>query len=376
MLNVSRQIVGIDANEANLIRERVGSNKFAFNILLALSKVKTEFGFKIYLSTPVLEDLPLSRENWKYRIIPPPKFWTQWRLPFDLYFNKPRPDLFLSLGHYAPRFSPVKSLVSIMDLGYLTYPEQLTRKDFWKLKHWTSYSIRSATAIITISEYSKREIIRFYHVDPKKICVVYPGYDKNLFRQVNSPKKIKMIMTKYNINKPFLIFVGALKPNKNLERLITAFSQLKQENLELVIVGKKGWLYDSIFRTVKELGLGKRVIFTGFVPEAELPYLLNGASLFVFPSLYEGFGIPVVEAMACGLPVLTSNVGSLPEVIDNCGVVVDPYSIESIVNGIVEGLKMSAFYKKLGLKRVNIFSWEKSAKEIVEIIKHQLQFNA
>lgn len=339
-------LIGIDANEANLIRERVGSNKFAYNILLALSKLNIDINFRVYLSTPTLEDLPKEKDNWKYRIIPPPKFWTQWRLPLDLYLHKPRPDIFLSLGHYAPRFSPIKTIVSIMDLGFLIYPEQLTKKDLWQLKSWTGYSIESATHILTISEHTKKDIMTFYNVDPDKISIVYPGYDQNIFKPINNKEKLHQILGKYSINNPYLIFVGALKPNKNLERLLSAFNKLDQKNLDLVIVGKKGWLYESIFKTVAELGLENRVIFTGFVPEVELPYLLNGAQLFVSPSLYEGFGMPVVEAMACGTPVLTSNVGSLPEVVGDSGVVVDPYEIDSITKGIDKALAKSKYFKK------------------------------
>lgn len=365
-------LIGIDANEANLIPDRVGSNKFAFNILFALSKLDTDNNFTVYLSTPPLEDLPKARGNWNYRVIPPPKFWTQWRLPLDLYIHNPRPNVLLSLGHYAPRFSPIKTVVSIMDLGYLIYPEQLTKRDLWQLKNWTSYSIKSAAHIITISEHTKKDIIKFYKVDPSRISVIYPGYDSSIFRPISDQEKIKGILTKYSINKPYLVFVGALKPNKNLERLIEAFNKLRQEDLDLVIVGKKGWLYDSIFRTVSKLGIEKRVIFTGFVPDEELPYLLNGAKLFVFPSLYEGFGMPVVEAMACGTPVLTSNVGSLPEVLDNCGLIADPYSIDSIALGIVKGLKRSSYYTEKGLKRAKLFSWEKSAKEVIKIVNSLL----
>ncbi len=162
--------------------------------------------------------------------------------------------------------------------------------------------------------------------------------------------------------------MGALKPNKNLERLVAAFNKLKRENLDLVIVGKKGWLYEPIFKTVSELGLEKRVIFTGFVPDDELPYLINGAKLFVLPSLYEGFGMPVVEAMACGTPVLTSTVGSLPEVAGDSGIAVDPYSIDSIAGGIAEGLERSVHYREKGLQRAKFFSWEKSAEKIMKVI--------
>lgn len=326
----------------------------------------------VYLSKPPLDDLPNPKANWQYRVISPAKFWTQWRLPLDLYAHNPRPDIFLSLGHYAPRFTPIKNIVTITDLGFLTYPEQLTRKDLWQLKHWTDYSVRSAGHIIAISEYTKKDIIKFYHINPNKISIIYPGYDKDLFRPLNNQKEIEKILLKYNITKPYLLFIGALKPNKNLERLITAFSRLEYKNFNLVIVGKKGWFYESIFETVSKLKLEDRIIFTGFVPDIELPFLLNAARLFVFPSLYEGFGMPVIEAMACGTPVVTSNVASLPEVIGDAGVTVDPYRVEDITAGIIDGLEKHIFYSEKGLKRVKSFSWDQSAKQLIKIIERFL----
>ncbi|PIU03647.1 glycosyltransferase family 1 protein [Candidatus Shapirobacteria bacterium CG08_land_8_20_14_0_20_39_18] len=350
--------IGINANEANLVTNRVGSNQFAFGLLKALAQIKTKHQFVIYLSTPPLEDLPKTSANWTYRVIPLPKFWTQWRLPLDLYFHQPRPDLIFSLGHYGPRFSPVPSLVTIMDLGFLKFPNQFTKKDFYQLKSWTEYSVKQATAVFAISETTKQDIINTYKIRPGKITVIYPGYDKEIFFPKQEPSA-----------QPYLLFLGSLRPSKNLERLIEAFNLLEDKKIQLVLAGKKGWLYESIFQKVKELKLENRVTFTDFVPEKEIPTLMRQAEVFVFPSLYEGFGIPVVEAMACGTPVLVSNAGSLPEVIGNAGVIVNPYKVEEIAKGIKLAIKNQDNLKVKGLVQAKKYDWEKSAQKVMEILE-------
>lgn len=357
-------LIGIDANEANLTRNRVGINQYAFDLLHAIYDLKTDHQFVIYLKTPPLDDLPKIRKSWSYRTIPFPKLWTQTRLPFDLYTHKPRPDVFFSMTHYAPRWSPVPTVVAIMDLGFLQTPEQFTAKDFNQLKSWTGYSVKQAARVITISEYTKKDIIKYY--GSKNITVTYPGYDQKLFKPTKNPE----ILSKYDIKEPYFLFLSSLKPSKNVEGLIRAFAKLNIEHLTLVISGKKGWLYDQIFQTVRDLHLENRVLFTGFVDETDVPVLMTNASAFVMPSFFEGFGIPVLEAMACGTPVVISRVASLPEVAGGAGIYVDPLDTASISSGlqIAIGPKKHEFVK-LGLERVKSFSWAKSARQTLACLE-------
>ena len=356
-------LIGIDANEANLTANRVGINEYAFNLLHALYKLKTSHEFVIYLKTKKLDDLPPERKDWHYRVIPWPALWTQTRLPYDLYTHLPRPDVFLSLTHYAPRFCPMPSVVSIMDLGFLSTPEQFTKKDFNQLKSWTGYSIRQATRVLAISEYTKKDIIRYYHQDPAKIVVTPLAYNQKLFKPTSDQK----VLAKYGIKKPYILFLSSLKPSKNVDGLVRAFAKLSLQDLpvgtQLVIAGKKAWLYEDLFRLTEGLNLQGKVIFTGFVDDAEKPVLMSSCSAFVLPSFFEGFGIPVLEAMACGVPVVISNVASLPEVAGEAGIYVDPTSVDSIANGIKTAFsaKASEFVKQ-GLKRVKSFSWAKTAR--------------
>ncbi|HBC72912.1 MAG: Glycosyl transferase group 1 [Candidatus Amesbacteria bacterium GW2011_GWB1_47_19] len=359
-------IIGIDANEANLTRFRVGVNQYAFDLLHAFYRLPSSHRFVIYLKTQVLDDLPPARRNWEYRIIPFPKLWTQTRLPWDLYTHRPQPDVFFSLTHYAPRFSPVPTVVAVMDLGFLKFPDQFTPKDYNQLKNWTAYSARQAAAVITISRHSKKDIISAYGIDPAKIFVTYPGYDRQLFR----PVKNASVLKKYGVNPPYFLFLGSLRPSKNIEGLINAFHHLEPKTYNLVIAGKKGWMYERIFTTVGQLALENRVIFTGFVDEAEVPALMTGATAFVMPSFYEGFGIPVVEAMACGTPVVVSKVASLPEVAGPAGIYIDPSSPGSIAAGLLTaaGPYRREFVKK-GLDRVKLFNWAKTARQTLQILE-------
>jgi glycosyltransferase involved in cell wall biosynthesis len=361
--------IGIDANEANLVQHRLGSNEFAYGLLKTIEKIDTLHSYQTYLSTPLLNDMPKRRPRWNYRIIPPHTFWTQWRLPLDLYLRFPRPKVFLSLSHYVPRFSPIPRIVTITDLGYLKFPEQLRKKDLLQLKLWTAYSIKVADHIIAISEFTKKDILDNYQIDMSKISVIYPGYDKSIFNVSLQKKSAKQVLKKYNIDPPYLLFLGALKPSKNLERLIEAFNQLDQNNLKLVIAGKKGWLYESVFEIVKKLNLENKVIFTDFVSDKDKPLLMSYAEAFLLPSLYEGFGIPVVESMACGVPVLVSNQGSLPEVVDSAGIVVNPYEVQSIADGIKKTIKERERLIKKGLERVKLFDWEASAKKTINLLE-------
>jgi len=369
-------IIGIDGNEAN-IEKRVGSNQYAFELMKALYKLKNRYQWIIYLRDKPLADMPLARKDWEYRVFGPKKFWTQWRLPLDLYLHEPRPDIFFSPGHYSPRFCPAPLVVSIMDLGYLRFPEQFTKRDLYQLTSWTACSIKKASHLFAISESTKNDIIKRYQIAEKKISVTYPGYNEKNFQFPISNFQINKVKKKYKISGDYLLFLSTLKPGKNIERLIEAFSIINHQSsiINLVIAGRKGWLYQTIFDKVKELGLTKRVIFTGFVDEEEVPALMAGAKVFVLPSFWEGFGIPVVEAMACGVPVVVSNAGSLPEVVGEAGVVVDPYQSEDIARGIKEAIDNRDELVKKGLEQVKKFSWEKCARETLEVLEKLKSMN-
>ncbi len=346
--------IAVDGYEAN-VAQRLGSSQVAFELLRNLEKIDRKNEYLILLPAPPLGDLPKEREGWKYKILKPKRLWTQIALPLALYTAKQKPDIFFSPTHYIPRFSPVKRVVTIFDLSFLHFPQMFKRSDLWKLKNWTKYSIKNADHIITISNFSKQDIIKQYKIDKKKITVAYPGFDQEIFHPMGNKKD------------NYIIYIGTIQPRKNLVRLIEAVSRI--DNLKLVVVGKQGWKYEETLAAPKRFGVEDRVQFLGFVPTEQLSDLISSSLAFIQPSLYEGFGIPVVEAMACGVPVLVSNVSSLPEIIGKAGLTFDPLSIDQIeqaIRTIISDNKLRARYSKLGLEQVKRYSWEKMAKAVLK----------
>lgn len=378
-------IIGIDANEANVER-KVGISEYAFQLLMQFSSSKFKAQsltppaggskFIIYLKNKPLSNLPVPDKNWEYRVLKPGKFWTQWRLPLDLYLHQPRPDVFFTTSHYAPRFSPVPTVVSVMDLSYLYFPGMFKASDLIQLRHWTAYSVKKAKRVITISKSSKFDIIKEYKIPEEKVVVVHPGIKPavNLNLHVYNMETIK---AKHKLNRNFILFVGTLQPRKNIIRLIEAFSKVCRDekvppDLQLVIVGKKGWLYEEILKKPKELDIEEKVKFLDFVSDDELVLLYQNAICFILPSLYEGFGLPVLEAMKYGCPVITSNVSSLPEAGGEAAVYVDPLSVDDIAEKICKVVIHPEIRKELKEKsKVQLakFSWEKTAKETLKVLE-------
>ena len=394
-------IIGVDGNEAN-VKNRVGTGQYAFELLkqfakdLPAGKAGKKHQFLIFLKDQPLYDLPSETINFKYKVFGPKKFWTQFALPIKLTFGLPggkagsKPNVLFSTAHYLPRFCPVPTVVTIHDLSFLHYPEMFRKSDLYQLKIGSQYSINHATHIIAVSQTTKDDIVKNYQVDSAKITVTYEGYDQSRFKP-QSESDINRMKKKYQIDGDYIIFVGTLQPRKNLERLIEAFASIVHssqlivngekktvnrepltDNLSLVIAGKKGWLYDSIFAKVKELNLSQRVIFTGYVPDEDIPVLISGAKAYVLPSLWEGFGIPVIEAQACGVPVIVSNASSLPEIVKDSGILVDPKSVKSIADGIKKVLtndRTRSDLVKKGFTNIKRFSWQNCAKQTLEVLE-------
>lgn len=365
-------IIGIDGNEANGER-RVGIGEYAYELLAKFAKFDPPNGwtkFEIYLKEEPRSDLPREREGWRYRVVGPRKLWTQFALPLNLYIHKPRPDVFFTPTHYAPRFSPIPTVISIMDLSYIHYPDMFKRSDLYQLRNWTSYSVRHAKKIFTISESSKHDIIKTYVLPSERVVVTYPGVKM----QKANVKSQKSVLEKYGIERDYILFVGTIQPRKNIARLIEAFSKLKPKtsNLSLIIVGKKGWLLEDILAAPKKFGVEKNVQFLDFVPDEDLAIFYQKALFFILPSLYEGFGLPVLEAMANGCPVITSNVSSLPEAGGDAALYVDPNNVDDIANKMKTLLEDEEVRNKLvekGYQQAKKFSWEKTARETLAVLE-------
>ncbi|UXM85418.1 glycosyltransferase family 4 protein [Methanococcus aeolicus] len=263
-----------------------------------------------------------------------------------------------------------KYILSVLDIIQILFPKEIKKSVYISQKIMLSKSIQSADKIISISHHTKNDIIKHFKIPKDKIKVIHLAANEN-YKPLNE-KEIDKIKQKYNLNYPFILYVGTLEPRKNIPTLLKAFYKLKKRGIihKLVITGKKGWKYKSIFETIEKLNLQKDVIFTGYVPDEDLPALYNAADLFVYPSIYEGFGLPPLEAMQCGTPVITSNTSSLPEVVGDAGIMVNPYDVDELANKMYEVLTNDGLREELskkGIERAKLFSWKKCAEEHLKV---------
>jgi glycosyltransferase involved in cell wall biosynthesis len=267
-------------------------------------------------------------------------------------------------------------VVTVHDLGYLYYPGAHRFLDGLYLDLSTRYNARAASRVIASSQATKDDLVQQCGIEPDKITVVYFGYDETM-QPVEDEATIEKVKARYGIQGDYVLHVGTLQPRKNLGRLLEAYAMVRKQAKRgetpcLVMAGRKGWLYDQIFQQVERLGLESAVILPGYVPQDDLPALLSGAHLFAFPSLYEGFGLPVLEAMACGTPVLCSNVSSLPEVAGDAALLVDPLDVKSMAEAMNRLLQDEGLRSQLverGYRQVRQFSWERCARETLAVLE-------
>ncbi|MEI9476730.1 MAG: glycosyltransferase family 1 protein [Deltaproteobacteria bacterium] len=288
---------------------------------------------------------------------------------FQLYIRQIRPSLYHETKYAPFHFDCGPTILTIYDLSFVRHPE-------WhppdRVKHFEKYCLRKlpqVDTIITISEFSRKEIINLLNVRPEKIYVTPLGVDRAF---TPGTQQIRELPDRY------ILFLGNLEPRKNLPVLVTAYTSLPeklQERYPLVIAGAKGWHNHELNKTLLSLQKKERIIMTGYLPQETLPNLYRRASLFVYPSLYEGFGLPVVEAMASGVPVLTSNTTSLPEVVGDAGLLVDPYDVNDLREGmlkLLEDEKERNEMSEKGLERAKLFSWEKCARGTLSVYERTL----
>jgi glycosyltransferase involved in cell wall biosynthesis len=288
------------------------------------------------------------------------------------YFAKNKFNVYHSTSNLLPYFSNIPSILTVHDLVPVDYPRYVRAETLMYYKLCLGRSIYKANKIIAVSNKVKEDIIRRFNIDKNKIQVIYHGVESQ-FRKVVCKDKLAAVTKKYDLPGCFLLFVGNLEPRKNLVRLLEAFIYLKRHfriDHKLVIVGKKGWKYEDIFREQRFEHIKGQILFTGYVERNDLPSIYSLCDLFVFPSVYEGFGLPVVEAMACEAPVLISNEGALPEVTGNIYPRADAFDVKDIAFKIHMLLKDRELRKhniEHGTERARFFTWEKTANETLEV---------
>jgi glycosyltransferase involved in cell wall biosynthesis len=283
------------------------------------------------------------------------------------------PDLLFVPAHVLPLIRPRRTLVTIHDLGYRAFPQAHPARQRRYLELSTRWNARVATHVIADSLATRDAILQSYRVAPEKITVVHPGYDARL-APVIDPQSLLQVRRRYDIPGDYVLFVGRLQPRKNLGRLVEAFASIADQHpgLSLVLAGPRGWLVEPIASQVQAMGLDQRVLFPGYVAEEDKAALISGARVFAYPSLYEGFGFPVLEAQACGTPLLASTTSSLPEVTGEGGWLVDPLSTEAIADGLDRLLTDTALRERLvnlGYQNLARFSWSQAAQAVNSVIE-------
>lgn len=293
--------------------------------------------------------------------------WEQ--LAWPLQARQHQVDLLHSMAFVTPVLASCPAVVTVYDLSFVHFPDRFPRRQRWYLTQQTRRSCRRARRIITISESGRQDVHRLFNVPLARIDVVYPGVDA-MYRPYTAAAVERFRQEKGHGR--YLLHVGTLQPRKNIPLLLEAFAQLMAPHLKLVLIGGKGWLYDEIFARVQALGLAGRVHFTGYVADEELPLWYNAAELLVFPSVYEGFGMPVVEAMACGTPVVAARSSSIPEATGAAGLLFDPHdavALKAQIAAVLHDPQLSAKMRAQGLAHASQFSWERAGRETAAVYR-------
>ena len=351
-----------------------GIGTYIRNLVHQLSRIDQETEYVLICRPQDLPRIRIPGPNFRAVVEPakPYSISEQVRVPMTLL--REHIDLFHAPHYVLPPAIHCRSVVTIHDCIHLMFPQYLPGRlahAYAKLQLWTA--AHRSDHILTVSEASKLDILRRFRIPADKVTVVYNAIDARLAREP-ADEEVDRVIARYQLRDPFALYVGNIKPHKNLERLIEAFHQLRQESafeaLKLVIIGDEISKYQGLRRAVHVHKLHKHVRFFGFVPLETLAVLYQLASVFVFPSLYEGFGLPPLEAMYFGTPVVTSNVSSLPEVVGDAAMLVDPYSAESIADGMRRVLTdehLRAFLRERGMARAREYSWEQSVRQIRDV---------
>jgi glycosyltransferase involved in cell wall biosynthesis len=303
-------------------------------------------------------------ERWLARL------WYRLRLPLWVESWTGPLHLFHQPDFVLPPVRPeTRTIVTVHDLSFVRNPDTVMPGMAAHLNRWVPYSVGKADHVIAVSEATRQDLIEFYQTPPEKISVLYHGVTPE-FEPVREPARLAAVRQRYGLGQqPFVLSLGTIQPRKNHRRLVEAFAQVDSDLL-LVIAGKKGWAYQELFEEVARWGLADRVHFPGFVAEADLPALYSAAELFIYPSLCEGFGLPLAEAMACGTPVITSNRSSLPEVVGDAGLLIDPEDTAAMAGAMASVLQDSSLRRRLaeaGRARAACFTWEAMAVRLIRL---------
>ncbi len=364
---VELPLLGIDASRA-LSDMPTGIEGYAYHLLRALLPHLSDWRVRLYFSRPPPADLFPEAEK---RVIPFPRLWTHIRLAWEI--QRHPPAVLFVPSHVLPWRTPCRSLVTVHDLGFRAFPQAHPWRQRVYLEWSTRHNVLTATHVLADSRATKQAIIEAYRVPEEKITVAYPGYESDL-APVRDPAKLAAVREKYRIPGEYIVFLGRLHPRKNLVRLVEAFALLLRAHPQLILVlaGPSGWLTDPLHERVRALGLEDKVLFPGYITPEDKAALLSGARVFAYPSLYEGFGFPALEAQACGTPLLAGNTSSLPEVVGKGGVLVPPQDVQAIFQGLLRLVEDQSLRNEVvaaGYANLRAFSWEATAATVAQVLR-------
>lgn len=361
-----------------VIRNTAGIGRYAKELVTALIRLDTGEDIRFFYT-----DVEGSTPEPPLDVIPrrilrcPKKVWAAgvllgsiFRFPMDRLFGDI--DIYHATDHLLPTLKKTRSIYTLYDLTFSLNPRTHLPLLRWSSDFLVPRSLKRCDRIIAISECTKRDAVRLYGIEADKIKVIPLGVSER-FRPSTDGEK-SAFRERFRLPERYLLYVGTIEPRKNLSMLLEAYRAVVDAgaNVRLVIAGKKGWLYEDFFRKVRELHLEDEVLIPGFVPEEDLPALYSLADAFVYPSLYEGFGLPVLEAMACGTPVVCSNTSSLPEVAGNAGLLIpptEPHAWAQALGQVTRNTELRAELRDSGLRQAGRFRWEKTARETLEVYR-------
>lgn len=370
-------IIGIDASRANY-KEKTGVEWYAFFLIQELKKIiPSSDAVVLYTNEPLQGELAVLPPNWSQKILvwPPRRLWSQVRLSWEMLLYPP--DVLFVPAHVAPFVHPKHTVVTVHDIAALRYPQSYNWFERWYSLWFAKFAGKNLWRIITPSIFTKKELVDGAFAVSSNVFPVYHGYNKN-YQVIQDKEIIATVLKKYHISTPFILSVGRLEQKKNTAGIIKAFEKIKANNpaelanLKLVLIGKTGFGYEKINELILKNPFSKDILTLGWMDEEDLPKIMNGAVVFVFPSFYEGFGLPVLQALACGVPVVASNNTSLKEIGGAGMLAVDPENIGDLAAKIKQLLVDDSLRKEkiaLGLEQVKKYSWEKCAEETWSIIR-------
>jgi glycosyltransferase involved in cell wall biosynthesis len=370
--------IGIDATA--LPPQPGGAGNYIIQLIRSLASLETDSHFTVfaYPSGYDLIDLPASpRLDW---VVSPDKsparrlLWEQMTLPRLV--RGSNVALLHSLHYTRPLSLSCASVVTFHDMTFFLYPHLHTRSKRIFFPTAIRLSARNADALIAVSENTKKDAVRLLGVPEDKITAIPHGVGEE-FHPISDARLLEDIRLKYSLPQDFILNVGVVEPRKNLTLLLKSYQRLRLQgiSLPLVIVGSLGWMYEDVFRLAESLGIKEQVHFTGYVPTRDLPIIYNLSRVFVYPSIYEGFGLPPLEAMACGIPVITTAVSSMPEHVGDAGILIPPQDEKALTNALQKLINDSTLQEELsskGPERASQFTWKRTAQETLKVYESVL----